>query len=132
MHHQDHEWRFQDVDITPQAIDGTVQLRWELWSDGGVEMGGWAIDDVSVLGVTVPGQTAGASTATTGAGDAVGAGGSGGGAGGGDGLEGGPSASGGCACDATGAAGRSSGVAGLAIAAALAALAAATRRRRRD
>ncbi len=48
-HHLDREWRFQDVDISAQAADGTVVLGWQLTSDGGLEMGGWTMDDVCVV-----------------------------------------------------------------------------------
>lgn len=51
VHHADREWRFHDVDLTPFVRDGQVQVRWELRSDGGLEMGGWTLDDVCVVGV---------------------------------------------------------------------------------
>lgn len=52
VQHQDREWRFHDVDITPfLADDGSVQLRFEMKSDGGLQFGGWTIDDVCVVGV---------------------------------------------------------------------------------
>lgn len=49
VNHLDREWRFQDVDISAQAADGSVVLEWNLTSDGGLELGGWTIDDVCVV-----------------------------------------------------------------------------------
>jgi cysteine-rich repeat protein len=53
-HHRDSEWSFHDIDITPVAFGGTVQLTYRLSSDGGLELGGWNIDDVCVVGVEEP------------------------------------------------------------------------------
>jgi cysteine-rich repeat protein len=50
MPHQDKEWRFQDVDLSPAIHDGHVQVIWELASDGGLEFGGWTLDDVCIVG----------------------------------------------------------------------------------
>lgn len=50
-HHEDREWRFHDVDLTAQAADGQVQLTFQISSDGGLEFGGWSIDDLCVVGV---------------------------------------------------------------------------------
>ncbi|MCA9715399.1 MAG: DUF4215 domain-containing protein, partial [Myxococcales bacterium] len=49
--HTDREWRFHDVDLTDQAADGSVQLRFRLQTDGGLEFGGWTLDDFCVVGV---------------------------------------------------------------------------------
>jgi MYXO-CTERM domain-containing protein len=49
-HTRDEEWRFHDVDLTPFVIDGTVQLSFELAADGGLEMGGWNLDQLCVVG----------------------------------------------------------------------------------
>ncbi|HUQ05315.1 MAG TPA: DUF4215 domain-containing protein [Kofleriaceae bacterium] len=49
-HHKDKEWRFQDVDITTQAADGKVQVAFNIKSDQGLEMGGWTMDDVCIVG----------------------------------------------------------------------------------
>lgn len=49
-HHRDGQWVFHDVDITPWAADGQVSLGFELYSDGGLEMGGWALDELCVVG----------------------------------------------------------------------------------
>ncbi|MEZ4380969.1 MAG: MYXO-CTERM sorting domain-containing protein [Nannocystaceae bacterium] len=50
-HHVDGEWRFHDVDLSAAVLDGTVSLAFALNSDGGLEMGGWTIDDLCVVGV---------------------------------------------------------------------------------
>lgn len=53
-HHEDREWRFHDVDVTPfLGADGTVEIRYEIDSDGGLEFGGWTLDDFCVVGVVV-------------------------------------------------------------------------------
>ena len=50
VHHTDREWRFHDVDATDfVATDGTLQVRFEIESDGGLEMGGWTLDDFCVV-----------------------------------------------------------------------------------
>ena len=48
--HTDKEWRFHDVDLSAQAADGNVQLTFTLKSDQGLELGGWTIDDLCVVG----------------------------------------------------------------------------------
>jgi MYXO-CTERM domain-containing protein len=48
--HVDSEWRFSDVDLSAQAADGNVVLRYELSSDGGMNLGGWTVDDFCVVG----------------------------------------------------------------------------------
>ncbi|HTJ84479.1 MAG TPA: MYXO-CTERM sorting domain-containing protein, partial [Polyangiaceae bacterium] len=48
--HQDREWRFQDVDLTPYVgPNSTVDVKFEIESDGGLELGGWNIDDVCIV-----------------------------------------------------------------------------------
>jgi uncharacterized protein (TIGR03382 family) len=49
IHHTDMEWRFHDVDMTQEAQQGTIQVRFEMASDGGLELGGWTIDDFCVV-----------------------------------------------------------------------------------
>jgi len=51
FHHIDKEWRFHDVDLTALAGDGQVQVVFALTTDGGLELGGWTIDDFCVVGV---------------------------------------------------------------------------------
>jgi len=48
-HHQDREWRFHDVSLSPYIHDGTVQVKFELASDGGLEFGGWTVDDFCIV-----------------------------------------------------------------------------------
>ena len=48
--HTDKEWRFHDVDLSAQAADGSVQLTFALQSDPGLQLGGWTLDDVCVVG----------------------------------------------------------------------------------
>ena len=51
MHHRDREWRFHDVVLTPYVdADSHVALEWGLVSDGGLELGGWNIDQVCIVG----------------------------------------------------------------------------------
>ena len=48
-HHEDTHWAFRSYDITGLVDDdGAVQVSWDLVSDGGLEMGGWNIDDVGI------------------------------------------------------------------------------------
>jgi MYXO-CTERM domain-containing protein len=50
VHHLDREWRFQDLDLAAFLPDETVQIRFELQTDGGLEFAGWAIDELRVVG----------------------------------------------------------------------------------
>ena len=52
IHHIDREWRFHDVDLT-DALDaeGGVEITYEIASDGGLELGGWNLDDFCVVGI---------------------------------------------------------------------------------
>jgi cysteine-rich repeat protein len=47
--HIDREWRFHDVELDAEAADGKLQVKFELASDGGQQMGGWTIDDFCVV-----------------------------------------------------------------------------------
>ncbi len=49
FHHVDREWRFHDVDISSQAADGEVTVEFSLTSDGGLEFGGWTIDEFCIV-----------------------------------------------------------------------------------
>lgn len=49
IHHEDGEWRFQDLPISEHARDKKVQIKFELNSDPGLELGGWSIDDFCVV-----------------------------------------------------------------------------------
>jgi cysteine-rich repeat protein len=54
-HHQDQEWRFHDVDLSPYVDEnGEVQVRFEIQSDGGLEFGGWTLDDLCIVGWLPP------------------------------------------------------------------------------
>jgi len=50
-HHRDREWRFHDIDLTNLAVDGSVQLTFALDSDEALAFGGWAIDELCIVGV---------------------------------------------------------------------------------
>lgn len=52
-HHTDREWRFHDVDLTDRVSNNNVQVRFELQSDGGLEFGGWTIDDFCLVSYVV-------------------------------------------------------------------------------
>ncbi|MCA9688218.1 MAG: DUF4215 domain-containing protein [Myxococcales bacterium] len=52
IHHLDGDWRFHDIDLTPYASPaGTVQIAFRIDSDGGLEFGGWTLDELCVVGV---------------------------------------------------------------------------------
>ena len=50
-HHRDREWRFQDVDVTTAAADGLIRVEFGLDADGGLEFGGWTIDDFCIVAI---------------------------------------------------------------------------------
>jgi MYXO-CTERM domain-containing protein len=51
VHHRDREWRFHDVELTPfLGADGMLELSFGLSSDGGLELGGWNIDQLCIVG----------------------------------------------------------------------------------
>ena len=50
--HRDREWRFHDLDLTAQAADGSVQIKFGLATDEGLEFGGWNIDDFCIMART--------------------------------------------------------------------------------
>ncbi|HVJ18687.1 MAG TPA: DUF4215 domain-containing protein, partial [Polyangiaceae bacterium] len=56
INHEDGEWRFQDLDISEQAQDGSVEVTFGLTSDPGLELSGWTIDDFCVVAYTVCGD----------------------------------------------------------------------------
>ncbi len=51
VHHIDGEWRFHDVDLSAAILDSTVSVAFALQSDGGLEFGGWTIDDLCIVGI---------------------------------------------------------------------------------
>ena len=48
-HHTDFEWRFHDLDLTAQVVDGKVQVKYEISSDPGLNFGGWTLDNVCIV-----------------------------------------------------------------------------------
>jgi MYXO-CTERM domain-containing protein len=51
IHHRDREWRFHDVVLTPYVgASKQLQLDFGLVTDGGLELGGWTIDQLCVVG----------------------------------------------------------------------------------
>ncbi|MDD4052408.1 MAG: C1 family peptidase [candidate division Zixibacteria bacterium] len=52
LDHIDFQWEWHDVDISAFA-DGnsSVTLKFQLISDGGLQLGGWNIDDLAVVGI---------------------------------------------------------------------------------
>jgi MYXO-CTERM domain-containing protein len=53
-HHRDGTWRFHDVDLSAHIDDGLVQVAFSLRSDGGLELGGWNLDKLCIVGVEGP------------------------------------------------------------------------------
>ncbi|HUS62884.1 MAG TPA: DUF4215 domain-containing protein [Kofleriaceae bacterium] len=47
--HLDGEWRFQSIPVSRLIPDGELQVKFEMASDGGLEFGGWTIDDFCVV-----------------------------------------------------------------------------------
>ncbi|MSP23738.1 MAG: hypothetical protein EXR75_00955 [Myxococcales bacterium] len=51
IHHVDREWRFHDLPLTPYVNEnGQLQVKFELATDAGFELGGWSIDDFCIVG----------------------------------------------------------------------------------
>lgn len=59
VHHRDREWRFHDVDVTAAAADGLLTLELGLSSDGGLQLGGWTVDELCVVGFDAGAATCG-------------------------------------------------------------------------
>src|SRR5690606_11086878 len=49
IQHTDREWRFHDVPVSHLVTDGTLDVKFEISSDGGLQFGGWTIDDYCVV-----------------------------------------------------------------------------------
>ncbi|MBA2542886.1 MAG: hypothetical protein H0V17_24785 [Deltaproteobacteria bacterium] len=49
IHHIDREWRFTDISVSGYAFGHTIDIAWDLQTDEGLNLGGWAIDDVCVV-----------------------------------------------------------------------------------
>ncbi|MGE3542349.1 MAG: M36 family metallopeptidase [Kofleriaceae bacterium] len=48
-HHVDREWRFHDLQLSGWAPGNTMTVAWDLTTDEGLELGGWALDDVCIV-----------------------------------------------------------------------------------
>ena len=48
LHHIDDAWAYHVVPLGSAADDGRVQISWDIISDGGLEFGGWNLDDLCV------------------------------------------------------------------------------------
>jgi MYXO-CTERM domain-containing protein len=48
-HHMDREWILEDIDLAPFLFDASIEVRFEIESDGDRELAGWAIDDFCVV-----------------------------------------------------------------------------------
>lgn len=48
-HHVDTEWMFHDVPVSSFVRDDTVQVRFGMRSDSGLQLGGWNIDDFCIM-----------------------------------------------------------------------------------
>ena len=68
--HTDREWRFHDVPVSDFVTDGKLDVKFEISSDGGLEFGGWTIDDYCVVAaagsICGDGTTTGAETCDAG------------------------------------------------------------------
>lgn len=49
IHHIDREWRFTDIGISGYAFGHVVDVSFDLSTDEGLELGGWALDDLCVV-----------------------------------------------------------------------------------
>jgi hypothetical protein len=49
LDHVDREWRFQDVPVSGYFHGRKLTVKWDLKSDPGVQLGGWALDDVCIV-----------------------------------------------------------------------------------
>ena len=48
-HHADSEWRFHDVPLSDAITEDEIQISFSIQSDGGLELGGWTIDDFCLV-----------------------------------------------------------------------------------
>jgi MYXO-CTERM domain-containing protein len=49
IHHIDREWRFTDIGVSGYAFGHTLDISFDLQTDEGLQLGGWAIDDLCVV-----------------------------------------------------------------------------------
>lgn len=54
IHHADKEWRFHDLNVSNHLYRGGVQIKYEIKSDAGLEMGGWTLDDFCIVAYVAP------------------------------------------------------------------------------
>ncbi len=52
--HLDREWRFHDVDLTPVAGNGAVQVAFRLAANEDTQLGGWNVDELCVVAPGAP------------------------------------------------------------------------------
>ncbi|MGE0548307.1 MAG: hypothetical protein AB7O24_19375 [Kofleriaceae bacterium] len=57
--HLDKEWQFRDFDVSANAVDGKVKVRFEIEADEGLQLGGWTLDDVCIVAMSGPAVTCG-------------------------------------------------------------------------
>jgi hypothetical protein len=48
-HHIDHEWRFHDVGLSGWSPGHELTVAWDLTADEGLQLGGWALEDVCIV-----------------------------------------------------------------------------------
>jgi hypothetical protein len=60
-HHRDSMWALQTV-VVDESLDGLLQVGWEIISDGGLEFGGWNVDDFCVYALSEGGDGGGDDT----------------------------------------------------------------------
>lgn len=53
IHHIDREWRFHDVKLSGVAFGHVLSIGFDLATDEGLHLGGWAIDDLCVVANTL-------------------------------------------------------------------------------
>jgi hypothetical protein len=60
LHHRDSHWALRSYDVTQWVSDSdSLQMEWQIIADGGLELGGWTLDDVRVLLVPAEEDTSG-------------------------------------------------------------------------
>ncbi|GAB4570329.1 MAG: hypothetical protein Tsb0020_25020 [Haliangiales bacterium] len=52
IHHRDQGWVFHDVGLSEMIRDRGVEVRFQLGSDRGFQLGGWTIDDLCIVAAT--------------------------------------------------------------------------------
>lgn len=56
VNHIDKEWRFVDVDLSNNIVDGKVHVKFEMQSNRRRSFGGWTIDDFCVVAIPICGN----------------------------------------------------------------------------